>query len=167
MRNENSILLSGVYREGRSPCRTLKGGRGGTIVGSPRFFRFLSSEKGRNKKTTFVLVQTQPETIPPLSTCKKHLPSKSWTRNAILPRTFYNPSQHQNSDEKRFLPPHLPISPNAPPPAEKRNLYFPVPPSPQQKKPRQPGRAFSLVFSLHLRRLRQMIFRTQKRQILT
>ena len=49
MRNEKYIPLSGVYREGRSPCRTLKGGRGGTIVGSPRFFRFLSSEKGRNK----------------------------------------------------------------------------------------------------------------------
>ena len=50
MRNAHSILLSRGYRGGRRPRRTLKGGRGGTIVGSPRFFRFLSSEKGRIKK---------------------------------------------------------------------------------------------------------------------
>ena len=73
MRNEKYIPLSGVYREGRSPCRTLKGGQGGTIVGSPRFFRFLSSEKGRIKKANFVLVQTHLETSSLLSTFLKNI----------------------------------------------------------------------------------------------
>ena len=59
------------------PRRTLKGGQGGTIVGSPCFFRFLSSEKGRiYKKANFVLVQTRLETSTLLSTCKNVFLSK-------------------------------------------------------------------------------------------
>ena len=73
MRNANSILLSRGYRGGQRPRRTLKGGQGGTIVGSPCFFRFLSSEKGRNKKTTFILVQTHLETDSLLSTFLKNI----------------------------------------------------------------------------------------------
>ena len=54
------------------PRRTLKGGPWGTIVGSPCFFRFLSSEKGRIKKANFVLVQTRLETSTLLSTFLKN-----------------------------------------------------------------------------------------------
>ena len=68
------------------PRRTLKGGQGGTIVGSPCFFRFLSSEKGRNKKkANFVLVQTQQETFPLLSTCKNVFLSKPKQKRILCP----------------------------------------------------------------------------------
>ena len=132
MRNANSILLSGVYREGRSPCRTLKGGQGGTIVGSPCFFRFLSSEKGRiNKKTISSLVLTPQETNSPLSTFQKKHPSSK--KPDEKRKSFPAPSSAyftQKPAEKRT--PCLPASsvarrwnvaravPSAPPLDEKR-----------------------------------------------
>ena len=74
MRNAHSIPLSRGYRGGQRPRRTLKGGQGGTIVGSPCFFRFLSSEKGRiYKKAISILVQTHLETGSLLSTFLKNL----------------------------------------------------------------------------------------------
>ena len=47
MRNAKDSLLSRVYREGQSPCRTLKGGQGGTIR---RFPLLLSLPFQRERK---------------------------------------------------------------------------------------------------------------------
>ena len=136
MRNENSILLSRGYRGGQRPRRTLKGGQGGTIVGSPCFFRFLSSEKGRiNKKTISSLVLTPQETNSPLSTFQKKHPSSK--KPDEKRKSFPAPSSAyftQKPAEKRT--PCLPASsvarrwnvaravPSAPPPDEKRKLYL-------------------------------------------
>ena len=115
MRNENSILLSRGYRGGQRPRRTLKGGQGGTIVGSPCFFRFLSSEKGRIKKQTLCKYKLKKKRALCLAPSLKTFFSTNPARNAPsaphLPillfstacretypslRTFYPPSQHKS-----------------------------------------------------------------------
>ena len=132
MRNENSILLSRGYRGGRRPRRTLKGGQGGTIVGSPCFFRFLSSEKGRIYKTISVLAQTQPETSSLLSTFKYRLSHKSLPRNAPSAPHLLQPTRHCHPTRNALPAYHLlqPISIS-------NNLMRNALPIPAPSQPRQ------------------------------
>ena len=132
MRNENSILLSRGYRGGQRPRRTLKGGQGGTIVGSPCFFRFLSSEKGRNKKTNFVLVQTHLETSTLPSTFKYRLSHKSLPRNAPSAPHLFQPTRHCHPTRNALPAYHLlqPISIS-------NNLMRNALPIPAPSQPRQ------------------------------
>ena len=133
MRNEKDSLLSGVYREGQRPRRTLKGGRVGTIVGSPRFFRFLSSEKGRiYKKANFVLVQTHLETSTLPSTFKYRLSHKSLPRNAPSAPHLLQPTRHCHPTRNALPAYHLlqPISIS-------NNLMRNALPIPAPSQPRQ------------------------------
>ena len=83
MRNANSILLSGVYREGRSPCRTLKGGRGGTIRRFPPLLSLPFQRERKKHITIFIFVQTHLETGSLLSTYKKMSFSPNPKRNEL------------------------------------------------------------------------------------